>query len=293
MRRSRYAALIVIASAFCLWTWSASQGPAEFTIDVLDAGQGDAILVHEGRTQALIDGGPDRLVLSSLGASMPLGDRTIEIVMLSHPDQDHIGGLFDVLSRYDVRTLVFADAWKQHRAAGRLAAFATERGTKVVYVATGDVVRLTDDIRFDILWPDVGDVRERVNDYSIVASLDGPASGIEMLLTGDVEASAEAELVPRGSLHATILKSPHHGSRSSSTTSFLDAVAPTHAVISVGEGNSYGHPSSSVLLRYASAGIAAWRTDLLGSIRITFEEDGTPRAWTRSWHGWRASVPLP
>ncbi len=246
-------------------------------ITVLDVGQGDAILIEGDRGgRMLVDGGPepDRLLIE-LDRRVPPWDRRIDVVVLTHPHEDHVAGLALLLSRYRVGRVFEPGmrgpgpgyvAWN---AALDLAG-APPRGLLV----TGDRLAV-DDLRFDVLWPDPGrvpaeppDTGRGINDVSIV--LLGEIDGRRILLTGDVEDDVDPLLAARRLPPIDLLKVAHHGSGTASTGSFLGIVRPQVAVVSAGADNPYGHPARSTLDRLAGSGARVLRTDTNGSVEVVF-----------------------
>jgi competence protein ComEC len=246
-------------------------------VTVLDVGQGDAILVEGDRGgRLLVDGGPDPdRLLVALDARLPPWDRRIDLLVLTHPHEDHVAGLALLLGRYRVgRTFEPGmigpgpgyRAWQA--ALGRL-------GLHPSRLATGDRFGL-DDIRFRVLWPDPGavptqpaDTGTAINNVSIV--LLGEVGRERFLLAGDIEEGIDPILVARGLPRVDLLKIAHHGSRTSSTGPFLDAVRPRVAVASAGVGNPYGHPAKATLDRVAARGARVLRTDRNGSVEVTLD----------------------
>jgi competence protein ComEC len=284
----RRIAAIAAAGALMLALGGATlvRAPAAPSVTALDIGQGDAILVSIGSTQALVDGGPGRAVLARLGSTLPFFDRRIEYVILTHPDADHVGGLAAVIDRYDVGTIVTTSAEADTADYRAFAAAAGRSGARRVRLAAGDAIALAPNVRLEALWPPAGEAVAERNDGSIVLRLmvDGRPAAI---LTGDATSATERRLIDDGGqLAAPLLKIGHHGSRSSSSAAFLDAVAPEAAFISVGK-NRYGHPAPSVLLRLRSRGIRAYRTDESGDLRAVFGRDGAMRIEVRGLLGWR------
>lgn len=238
----------------------------------LDVGQGDAIfIVAPNGNQVLIDGGPDGKVIQELGKVMPFHDRTIDLVVLTHPDADHINGLIEVLERFDVGRVLENHVKKETSAYNRWDEL--KREAQVTEAIFGQEVVLDDGIFLWILYP-IGDSVEQsqVNNNSIIAKLIyGETS---LLLTGDTEAKIERELITRGAdIDSDLLKIPHHGSKTSTTEEFLDAVTPEVAFIQVGADNRYGHPHPTVLERLENRGIKYYRTDTYGMIELML--DGT------------------
>ena len=245
-------------------------------ITVLDVGQGDAILIEGSNGgRMLVDGGPDpdRLLIE-LDGRLPPWDRRIDVVVLTHPHEDHVAGLALLLSRYRVGQ-VFEPGMRGPGPGYRewdsalAAAGAPERGQ----LATGDRLAV-DDLRFDVLWPDPGrvpteppDGGRSINDVSIV--LLGEVDGRRILLTGDVEDDVDPILAKRGLPAIDFLKVAHHGSKTASTVAFLGIVRPSVAVVSAGADNPYGHPAKSTLEHLRDTGAQVLRTDTDGSVEVT------------------------
>lgn len=270
---SRYfvlaAVFFLILAAFDFLSHSLPQKNLE--VDFFDVGQGDAIFIETpSRYQILIDGGSDEKVLEKLGREMAFFDRSLDLVIATHGDADHIGGLIEVLRRYEVKKLVFNGYDKQSGLYREFLRAARERGLEPLIISAGQIMELPDGARLIFLWPEA-DLPEKIskkhNNTGIVAKLIyGNAS---FLLTADIEDKVEKILAGGGNdLRSDILKVAHHGSKTSTTEEFLRAVRPQTAVISVGADNSYGHPHPSVLERLDSFKIPALRTDLYGDIEI-------------------------
>jgi competence protein ComEC len=256
---------------------AANRPDGRVRVTVLDVGQGDAILVEGGRGgRLLVDGGPDPdRLLVALDARLPPWDRRIDLLVLSHPHEDHVAGLALLLSRYRVgRTfepgmIGPGPGYRAWQAALR------RLGLEPGRLATGDRFGL-DQIRFRVLWPDPdavplepADGGTAINNVSIV--LLGEVGRQRFLLAGDIEEGIDPTLVGRGLPRVDLLKIAHHGSRTSSTGSFLDAVRPRVAVASAGTGNPYGHPTKATLDRVAARGAQVLRTDRNGSVEITLD----------------------
>ncbi len=269
----------------------ASRPDGRLHLTVLDIGQGDAILIEAptGATM-LVDGGPDPdLTLRRLGANLPFFARRIDLLVLSHPHQDHVAGLVDVLERFRVRWLLHAGIDYENPAYHRLLADAAAANTPVVLARAGQRMMLDPTTTLDVLYPSGSDAAAPlpdgdINNGSVVLLL--RMGGFAALLTGDAEAPVEASLVSRGLPAIDVLKVGHHGSTSSTTTELLDAVRPSVALISSGAGNEYGHPAPETLaLLGARPELAVYQTDTAGDLEIV--TDGRTFA-IRSDLGWSA-----
>ncbi|MDP6527323.1 MAG: MBL fold metallo-hydrolase [Candidatus Pacebacteria bacterium] len=231
-----------------IWTALLSEEHGELlTVAFLNVGQGDAIFVEAPNgSQMLIDGGPDRSVLRELEKLMPFYDRSIDVVVATHPDKDHIAGLVEVLERYNVDYFIESGAKSDTGVYESLAEVLGESNAEQVLARRGMKINLSDEASFNILFPD-RDVSEiDTNAASIIGKL--VYGDTSFMLTGDSPKSIEKYLVEIDgkSLQSTVLKAGHHGSKTSTDISFLGFVDPEHVVVSAGEKNRYGHPNKEV-----------------------------------------------
>lgn len=240
-------------------------------VDFLDVGQGDSILIKTPYEQnILIDGGPDNSVLSELGRNLAFFDKELDLVILTHPHDDHVAGLVEILRRYQVKKVLITGVL--HTAPDYLA-FLNEikrQGIETELADSPKDIALGDDLVLKILYPlsDLsGQKFENLNNTSIVAKL--IYKNNTFLFTGDAEAEEEDELIKSGAdLSAQVLKVGHHGSKTSTSQAFLDKVQPQYAVISVGQDNAFGHPDLRTLNTLEQNNVEILRTDLLGTIKI-------------------------
>lgn len=237
----------------------------------LDVGQGDSILIQKGTQQVLIDGGPGMTVLRRLGEELPLFDRTIDVVILTHPQQDHMEGLVHVLERYQVGLVLFPREPYDSQLMQTWLQELTERAVPYRFSQAGQRLQL-DGVHIAILAPftdAAGEalIKRNINEASTTTRVD--FAGLSFLMSGDAEAGAEKMLVERTDpslLNVTVLKAGHHGSKTSTTAELLKATSPSAVVISVGKNNRYGHPHPTVLERLKDYYV--WRTDQGGSVRF-------------------------
>jgi competence protein ComEC len=278
-RRTRALSAVLALSIVGLVLIAAHRADGTVRIDVLDVGQGDAILVtgdHGGRM--LLDAGPDpSRLLVALDSRLPPWDRRIDLLVLTHPHEDHVGGMTRLLERYRVGQVIEPGMIGPGPGYKAFASWLLGHDRTSRRVQTGDEIGL-DSIRFNVLWPDPGavplhppDTGTAINNVSIV--LLGTIDGRRFLLMGDVEEEIDPILIGRGLPHVDVLKVAHHGSRTSSTGPFLDAVRPPIAVISVGLRNPYGHPAPETVDRLEEHGADVYRTDLDGTVDVALERD--------------------
>jgi len=238
----------------------------------LDVGQGDSAFIETPQKhQILIDGGPNSAVLERLQKIMPFFDRTIDMIILTHPEKDHMQGLMDVLQRYKVNyilwTGVVRDSSEYQKWINALAK-EQEQGAKIVTIKTGQTIKFGK-VKIDILYPleDLAGAKIKdSNDSSVISRL--VFNKNSFLFTGDISSKAEKNIINEGiDLVSDVLKVAHHGSKYSTSDIFLENVNPDIAIISVGK-NSYGHPTPEILQKLEKFGIHILRTDNNGNIEI-------------------------
>ena len=236
---------------------------------MLDVGQGDAFFIEfPTGEQWLIDGGPDDALLGKLGSVLLPWDRTLDTVLLTHPDADHVTGLVGVLDRYKVET-VYETGVRAHTPFDEafVERMNDEEATQV-FLRSGDVVSVGD-VSISIVWPDdsqEGKYPEARNNVSINFVLQYGETRV--LFTGDAEEIVEAVVGPRVG-DVDVLKIGHHGSLTSTSWKFLQVTDPEVALISLGRENTYGHPHPVILERLVDIGAAIFRTDLHHDVLLT------------------------
>jgi competence protein ComEC len=259
----RLTLVLVLLIATLLVMFSDALPSRDVTIWVFDIGQGDAIFIDAPGQQILIDGGPDELVLERLTFVMPWWDRSIDLVINTHPHADHLVGLLPVLERYKVAQVL--DAGEGYNTP-EFAEYLALAGPHRSLVAGGVTFDLGSGASLKTLWPPAiydNAILDDPNDGSIVFLLEyGETS---MLLTGDAGIEEESEWEV-GDID--ILKVGHHGSDTSTGQELLDRIQPEVAIMSVGKNNDYGHPSTFVVERLQRNGAKVYRTDLDGTVRI-------------------------
>ncbi|MBA2488379.1 MAG: MBL fold metallo-hydrolase [Chloroflexi bacterium] len=265
---------------------------------VLDIGQGDSMLLEGDRgSRILVDGGPDPDRLATLlDERIPAWDRRIDVVVLTHPHEDHVAGLALLLQRYRVPVVAEPGMIGSGPGDREFRAVTARLAPQRVVLAAGDRLRL-DGAAITILWPRPGEVPVRppdggtsVNNVSIVMDIRYGAR--RLLLAGDMEEEVDPALVAGGALGdmpVDVLKVAHHGSRTASTATFLASIAPRVAVVSAGRDNPYGHPAPETVERLNDTGARVLRTDVDGT--VTVSTDG--RDLSVSTTGGRASASVP
>ncbi len=251
-------------------------------VSFLDVGQGDAVLVRAPNgARALIDAGPDSSALEQMLAIAP-ANRSLSFIVLTHFDADHIGGIPDLLSRYEVTAVLDTGLQKQtalRSEIDRLLASTTRRA-----MAAGDTIILDHaaEVRFDVLWPPREHRESGVvdsNDESVVLALRVGSSTV--MLTGDAGTAVEQKLLEcfGAGLDSVVLKAGHHGSDTSTSPEFVQAITPVMAVISAGQGNSYGHPHETVLDTLTQSAVAVHTTKDEGRVTFVFSGAGFARLY--------------
>ena len=261
-------------------------------VTFLDVGQGDAIFIETPqRNQILIDGGPNSAILEKLNTRMPFWDRTIDLIILTHPESDHLTGLIEVLKRYKVENILWTGIIRDTNEYQEWEKLVENEDAEIKIAQAGQRINLSTfaetslhllprptsrgsasevDRYIEILYPFeslAGQEFKDSNNSSIVAKLVFGKNSF--LFTGDTYKSVEKELIEKGiSINSDVLKVAHHGSKTSTSQDFVREVFPQIAVISAGRNNSYGHPHQETLDTLAKYDITIFRTDLQGDIEI-------------------------
>ena len=245
----------------------------ELKIIFLDVGQGDAILIEQGSKQILIDGGPDgKKVMEKLGEYVPFWDRNIEVVIATHPDEDHISGLTDVLENYNIGESIDNGVEADTQVYKKYKDIISTKNINHIEGKAGMEIKLDNNAKLDILSPDGTQDKNNPKDTNISSIVSKLVYGENsFLFTGDFTTEGEPSLINKQiDLNSRVLKIAHHGSKYATSDEFLNAVNPQEAVISVGKNNRYGHPAQEVLDRLGAHKINIKRTDQVGDIEYDF-----------------------
>lgn len=263
--------LALLGLALANWVaWSYVLEGSKFKVTFFDVGQGDAIFIETPQGhQILIDGGPGKKVVDKVGKALPFWDKSLDFVILTHPDADHITGLVSALEQYDVKNVFWTGVETDTNIFAAWKAALDVEGARIVFARASQKIVWTQDPNafMEILHPDDSAIAsaKATNETGIVSRL--VFGSHSFLFTADITKAIEQTLVSQGiNLRADVLKVPHHGSKYSSSEAFLAAVAPRTAVIQVGAKNSYGHPTQEVLSRLGN--IPILRTDQQSDIVI-------------------------
>lgn len=275
--------LSLVAAAIMVWLFTVTKPDNNLQVSFLDVGQGDAILIQRGNQQVLIDGGPSPQAIGlGLGEKMPFWDRTIELVVLTHPSADHVTGLVEVLNRYNVKQVLYPDLAYASGIYDEWLKLVQEKGIKCTLAQAGQQIDLGGGVVLEVLNPPsplLTDTESDIDNNGIVLRLS--MDEISFLLTADTMWETELEMIHRRTnLNSTVLKVGHHGSDTSTTPQFLAVVNPQIAVISVGADNEYGHPADEVMTRLKEKiGMGnIYRTDEDGTIEVITDGE---RIWVK------------
>lgn len=252
-------------------------------LSFLDVGQGDAAYIRlPDGTDILIDGGPDEQVIHELSKVMPMSDRHIDVVVMTHSDADHSSGLVAVVERYSVGELIVSGATSTSPVREALDIAARMRGVRISVVGAGDTFVFIDpQAQFAVYSPSLPTQPppEDSNAQSIVLRM--AYGSTTALFMGDADSAVELGLVAAhgATLKSSVLKVGHHGSKTSSADQFIEAVQPVYSVISAGRDNRFGHPDDEVLATLAShASTTVVQTKQEGTITFLFDSSGLWRA---------------
>lgn len=262
----QFAVVLVVLSLALAPSALSLSATQPLVVTFLDVGQGDAIWVKtpEG-FDLLIDGGPQSAGAGLVSYLLAHGCTDIEVMVLTHPHADHVGGLVTVLQSMPVYSVWYSGQSYSSSVYSQFLNLVSSKSIPTVIVSAGYNIGVGS-VNFAVVHPST--IGSDPNDNSVVLRVS--YGTVDFLLTGDVEASGESEILSHGyTVQSEVLKVAHHGSDTSTSAGFLSAVAPNVAVISVGAGNSYGHPSESTLTRLANMFVTVYRTDLDGYVTAT------------------------
>jgi competence protein ComEC len=248
--------------------------PQKLRVSFLDVGQGDSILIQTpSGHDMLIDGGATNIVLERLAKQMSFFDRSIDVVVATHPDADHVTGLIPVLEKYNVEKIIISKVEGETGIFEDLNNHIKNEGAHIIIAEVGDEINFNDDVSAKILFPTKNYIAKKndTNDASVSMVLQ--YDDITFLLTGDLPTTNESKLISGGlTKNITVYKAGHHGSKSSSGEQLLTYIRPEYAIISAGKDNTYGHPNIETLER-----LQKYAKEIVSTIdrgTISFRTDG-------------------
>mgnify|MGYP001611958293 CR=1 FL=1 len=267
--------LVILSSFAVLFLFVLFSGPSDkLIVTFFDIGQGDSIYIKSpSGIEMLIDAGPDKKVLQRLGKQMKPFDRAIDIVLVTHPDKDHIGGIPGVLGAYSVSLFIDSGSINEngvYEETEKLVKEKLKEGLVRKTAFAGQRIDLGGGVVFTTLFPERDVSNLETNDASIVGLLTYGEHSV--LLTGDAGLMTEYAILSQLPSDITVLKAGHHGSDSSTSFELLEKTTPQIAVLSLGENNSYGHPHKKVVDALSQFKVEMYRTDIQGS--VSFISDG-------------------
>jgi competence protein ComEC len=261
--------LLLGAVLACLAIFTKAQNGL-LEVRFFDVGQGKAALIRtpEGH-DILIDGGPDNSILQKIGQTLPFYDRDIDLIILTHPDSDHLNGLIEIAERYKIAAVIESGIADKSPENKKWEELIKEKKIPVTFAQAGQKIQ-AGGLLLRIFYPNIslaGKIPSNTNSASLVIRLDYGKNSF--LFTGDTEEATESWLLGTGmGIDVDILDVSHHGSKNSTGLDFLRAVSPEAAIIQAGQDNRYGHPHEETLEKLGKAGAKILRTDLCGDINI-------------------------
>lgn len=264
----KIASLLLLLSLILLFIYYRQSRPHDLEIYFLNVGQGDSVLIRTpNNNDILIDGGPDKSVLNELGKILPFYDRDIELMILTHPHDDHDTGLISVINKYQVDKVLFNDFQASDAMFLEFKKIIQEKNISSNSFYQNDQIVLDNNIILKSLYPikDLPlDLRKNANNTSIIAQL--IYKNNKILFTGDAEQDEEKMILDRD-LKSDILKVGHHGSKTATSLDFLNRINPQEAIISCGQDNKFKHPHFITVYRLQQKNINIFRTDQDGTIK--------------------------
>lgn len=263
--------LVLLTANGFVWASVSLNRNHQLVVKVYDVGQGDSILIQTPDDyKILVDGGPNNRVDDYLNTDLALNDRSIDLLVLTHPQADHMTGLIEAIKRFQVKKVITSNV-KNDSAQFKLWTDTLKNAHLTPeYVYAGESISLADQVTLKILWPDSPNPQvTNLNDAAVVMKLS--YGNFDMLLTSDADVVTQPYT---GTVnHVEVLKVPHHGSKTALKEDFLAKLQPDVSVISVGAHNSYGHPNNQLLELLNKDSKKVFRTDKNGT--VTFVSNGT------------------
>lgn len=256
---------LLIFLAILIWSTSLNLPDNNLHIKVLDVGEGDSIFIRTPNgSKILVDGGPNNRVLDYLGSELPFYDKTLDLVVLTHPEKDHISGLIEVAKRYRIKNLWVSYGENNTAEYEEWRSVLEKENIEPKLVWSGDKMIFPDGVELEVISPKLGDSSTSLNSTSIVLLVD--YKNFEGLLTGDADKKMQPYM--DSTKEVEFFKVPHHGAKEALDRSFTETLSPEVSVISVGLNNRYKHPHQNSLEILMSIGSEIYRTDQNGTVEI-------------------------
>lgn len=268
----------ILIGVLCLTLSLYAQKPDnKLHVSFLDVGQGDSVFIRSPYGyNIVIDGGPNLNLTDSVESIMPAQEHSIDLLVLTHPHSDHLFGFMEMLERYKIKYVLLTGVDYKSSLYHYFKQQIADKGVKILLASDSHDIYFNDGLILDIIYPSAPSLNlepDNVNDDSVMLRL--VYADTKILLSGDAEIEEEKNvLLTSNDISTNVLKAGHHGSRTSSTVEYLEAAHPEYAVISAGVNNQYHHPHPETLQKYDARGITTFRTDLLGTIEMVFDERG-------------------
>jgi competence protein ComEC len=262
--------LLVLVFSFISYYYLNESNRKFLSVAFLDVGQGDSIFIETPNgVQLLIDTGATSVSIRKLSEILPFYDRNIDMVLVTHFDLDHVGSLLNILKKYDVDWYFRSHILEDSKLFLTVEELTKDFEVNLRVLNAGDRIYLGEEIYLDVLWPPKDEFNDR-NDASVVIRL--VYLDVSFMFTGDISKVIEKTIIGAVNIDIDVLKIGHHGSKTSSDRMFLETLSPEYAVISVGEGNKYGHPDKEVISLLEELGIETLSTSSSGT--ILFQTNG-------------------
>lgn len=264
--------ILIVANFLVLSAYFSLSFGNNLKVTFFDVGQGDSALIETpNQGKIIIDGGPDNSVLAKIGRYFSFYDRAVDILIITHPDSDHLTGAVEIIKNYDVELVIINGKKCATSLCGEFEKIIKQKNIKVLAAAKGQEIDLGDGVKIKILLPEIQTAdtaaKESDNNSSVISLLSFGQDSF--LFMGDAEDKEEIDLINAWpDLTADVLKIGHHGSKNSTNQLFLDKIKPKFSVVSVGAKNRYGHPTGEVLNKLEEISSEILRTDLGGDIKF-------------------------
>ena len=258
--------LTVVVVNILIWSFFFSLPDKKLHLKFYDVGQGDSIFLETAAGfKILIDGGPDNKVLEYLGKDLPFYSRQIDLLILTHPQADHLTGLLEVIKRYHIKTLWISSAKEKTKLFQEWDSMLKQSKVATTIVYQGNRFIFPDKTEIAVLWPKK-EVSYTSDSNTASAVVQVSFGEFDAILTGDADSSVQPFTTDGRPIE--VFKVPHHGSKTSISEPFVSSLKPAVSIISVGAKNRYGHPSPQVINFLSSIGSKIYRTDINSTVEI-------------------------